>query len=92
MLTSQRYFSSPISNQHNNISDFIPSRRGFRIAQLKINILTKHIDELRILLFDYSVDTISINETNLMTLSKAMRSIYQAMYLFDVIETDKAEV
>ena len=50
------------------------------------------MDELRILLFDYSVDTISINETNLMTLSKAMRAIYQAMYLFDVTETDKAEV
>ena len=64
-LTSQRYFSSPFSNQHNNISDFIPSRRGFRIAHLNINSLTKHIDELRTLLFDYSIDIISINETKL---------------------------
>ena len=64
-LASQRYFSSPISNQHNSISDFIPSRRGFRKAHLNINSLTKHIDELRILLFDYSVDIISINETKL---------------------------
>ena len=64
-LTSQRYFSSPISNQHNSISDFIPSRRGFRKAHLNINSLTKYIDELRILLFDYSIDIISINETKL---------------------------
>ena len=32
---------------------------------MNINSLTKHIDELRILLFDYSVDIISINETKL---------------------------
>ena len=66
-LTSQRYFSSPFSNQHNSISDFILSRRGFRKAHLNINslYLTKHIDELRILLFDYSIDIISINETKL---------------------------
>ena len=64
-LTSQRYFSSPISNQHNSISDFILSKRGFRKAHLNINSLTKHIDELRILLFDYSIDIISINETKL---------------------------
>ena len=32
---------------------------------MNINSLTKHIDELRILLFDYSIDIISINETKL---------------------------
>ena len=35
------------------------------MAHLNINSLTKHIDELRILLFDYSIDIISINETKL---------------------------
>ena len=56
-LTSQRYFSSPISNQHiPAISDFIPSRRGFKIAHLNINSQTKHIDELRILLLNYSLN------------------------------------
>ena len=64
-LTSQRYFSSPISNQHNSISDFIPFRRGLRKAYLDTNSLTNHIDELRILLFDYSIHIISINETKL---------------------------
>ena len=43
----------------------ILSKRGFRKAQLNINSQTKHIDELRILLFDYSIDIISINETKL---------------------------
>ena len=32
---------------------------------MNINSLTKHIDEFRILLFDYSIDIISINETKL---------------------------
>ena len=32
---------------------------------MNINSLTKHIDELRILLFDYSIDIFSINETKL---------------------------
>ena len=36
-----------------------PSRRGFKIAHLNINSLNKHIDELRILLFYYSIDIIS---------------------------------
>ena len=35
------------------------------MAYLSINSLTKHNDELRILLFDYSIDIISINETKL---------------------------
>ena len=62
MLTSQRNFSSPISNkQINTISDFITSR----IAHLNINSLTKHMDELKILLFNYSIDIIPINETKL---------------------------
>ena len=90
-LTSQRYFSSPISNQHNSISNFIPSRRGFRKAHLNINSLTKRIDELRILLFIILSILSQLMKLNLMTLSKAVRSIYQAMNLFVVIETDKAE-
>ena len=32
---------------------------------MNINSLTKHIDELRTLLFDFSIDIISINETKL---------------------------
>ena len=32
---------------------------------MNINSLTKHIDELRILRFDFSIDIISINETKL---------------------------
>ena len=38
---------------------------GFKIAGLNINSLTKHIDELRILLADCSIDILSIKETKL---------------------------
>ena len=43
----------------------LPHGRGFKIAGLNINSLTKHIDELRILLDDYSIDILSLNETKL---------------------------
>ena len=63
--------SSGIPNQNidsvesTNLSDFLSSGRGFKIAGLNINSLTKHIDELRILLSDCSTDILPINETKL---------------------------
>ena len=48
-----------------NFSDFLPSGRGFKITSLNINSLLKHIDELRILLADRSIDILSISETKL---------------------------
>ena len=48
-----------------NLSYFLPSGRGFKIAGLNINSLSKHIDELRILLADCSIDILSINKTKL---------------------------
>ena len=72
MLASQPSdVSSGIPNRHIdlvdsiNLSDFLPSGRGFKITSLNINSLVKHIDELRILLDDRSIDILSINETKL---------------------------
>ena len=42
---------------------FLPTIRGFKMTSLNITSLTKHIDELRILLANYPLDVISINET-----------------------------
>ena len=44
-------------------NNFLPTKRGFQMASLNITSLTKHIDELRILLANYPLDVISINET-----------------------------
>ena len=44
---------------------FLPSNRGFKLANLNVTSLVKHIDELRILLADTPVDVLSINETRL---------------------------
>ena len=46
-------------------SDFLPAGRGFKITGLNINSLIKHIDDLRILLVNRSIDILSINETKL---------------------------
>ena len=45
--------------------NFLPTKRGFQMASLNITSLTKHIDELRILLANYPLDVISISETRL---------------------------
>ena len=44
-------------------SDLLPAGRGFKITGLNINSLIKHIDDLRILLADRSIDILSFNET-----------------------------
>ena len=46
-------------------NNFLPTKRGFKMASLNITSLTKHIDELKILLAIYPLDVISINETRL---------------------------
>ena len=46
-------------------NNLLPTKRGFKMASLNITSLTKHIDELRILLANYPLDVISINETRL---------------------------
>ena len=47
------------------LSPILPSSRGFKLANLNITSLVKHIDELRILLADTPVDVLSIKETRL---------------------------
>ena len=49
----------------NFISPILPSSRGFKLDNLNVTILVKHIDELRILLADTPVDVLSINESRL---------------------------
>ena len=44
---------------------FLPHVRGFKLASINITSLPKHIDELRILLADRSIDILAINETRL---------------------------
>lgn len=46
-------------------NNFLPTKRGFKMASLNITSLTKDINELRTLLANYPLDVISINETRL---------------------------
>lgn len=43
----------------------MPSQHGFKLASLNISKLTTHIDELRIFVAYYAIDTLSIYETKL---------------------------
>ena len=45
--------------------EFLPSKRGFKLALLNINSLSAHIDELRILLSDRPIDVLAVNESKL---------------------------
>ena len=46
-------------------SVFLPSMCGFKLASLNIASLPKHVDELKVLLFDNPLDISSINEMRL---------------------------
>ena len=56
---------SAASSSLSNASSFLPAKPGFKMACLNINSLVKHVDELRVLLSEFSVDILSINETKL---------------------------
>jgi len=47
------------------MSNSLPAKRGFKIACLNINSLAKHVDELKVLLAQFSFDILAINETKL---------------------------
>ena len=47
------------------MSNFLPAKRGFNMACWNINSLVKHVDELRVLLGEFSYDSLAINETKL---------------------------
>ena len=59
-----------LGSSHNDASENqhpmrVPKGRGFKMACLNINSLTKHIDELRVVLSFQCVDFLAINETKL---------------------------
>ena len=54
-----------VSSSLSNASSFLPAKPDFKMACLNINSLVKHVDELRVLLSEFSVDILAINETKL---------------------------
>ena len=48
-----------------SVTNFLPAKRGFKMACLNINSLVKHVEELRVLLSEFSIDILAINETKL---------------------------
>ena len=58
--------SSSVSNDKGaDPTQILPPKRGLKLASLKINKLTTHIDELRVLLANNGTHVLSINETKL---------------------------
>ena len=48
-----------------DLTNNLPTKRGFKMASLNITSLTKHIDELRNLFANYPLAVMSTNETRL---------------------------
>ena len=51
------------SSGPSNMSNFLPAKHGFKMAELNVNSLVKHVDELRVFLAEFSFDILAINET-----------------------------
>ncbi|CAH3032029.1 unnamed protein product, partial [Porites evermanni] len=49
----------PGSSGPSNMSNFLPSKRGFKMGCLNFNSLVKHVDELRALLAEFSFDILA---------------------------------
>ena len=64
LMNENNHTPSPTATFSNTCYS-LPPGRGFKIASLNINSLTKHIDELRIILDYNSIDILSLNETKL---------------------------
>ncbi|XP_066020848.1 uncharacterized protein [Pocillopora verrucosa] len=67
-ISDKRLFNSERNRDLGNpivSHQFLPPKRGFKLASLNINSLSVHIDELRILLSDRPIDILAINETKL---------------------------
>ena len=50
-------------NSANQSTLTLPKTRRFKLSSLNVRSLKKHIDEVKVLLFDISIDVLAINET-----------------------------
>ena len=62
---SQEPLKPDITLKLNQLETLVPNQRGLKIANLNINSLFQHIDELRINMADQIIDILGINETKL---------------------------
>ena len=63
-----------------------PKLKGFSIAQLNITSLTKHIEELRILINEMNFDILCINETRL---DKTIKNSEIGLQGYDLTRRDR---
>ena len=75
-------------NSQSNSFLFVPSKRGFKIVCLNTRSLSAHIDELRILLADSSIDVLAINEIWLDSI-KSDNDVYVSGY--QIIRRDRVD-
>ena len=69
-----------------NQSKLYPKLKGFSIAQLNITSLTKHIDELRILITEMNFDILCINETRI---DKTIKNSEIGLQGYDLTRRDR---
>ena len=65
--------------------------RGFKIALLNVNSLTKHIDELKVFMENKPLDVLAINESKLDDSTLLSGIHIDNCIHFAVIETDMGE-
>ena len=68
-------------------NEFIPNNRGFKMACLNITSLSKHIDELRVLLQNNSLDLSAISE---MRLNETVADNEISISGYDIIRRDRS--
>ena len=72
-----------------DMSNFLPSKRGFKMACLNINSLVKHVDELRAVLAEFSFHILVIKILCETKLDESIKSSELDMPGYDFIRRDR---
>ena len=64
-VSSDSHHEISANNLNDSFLNIFSVTRGLKAISLNINSLTKHVDELKILLHNSSIDIVSLNETKL---------------------------
>ena len=64
--------------------------RGFKLASLNVTSIIKHIDELRVLLVDHSIDVLAINETRLDSTNSTINDNEVHISGYEIVRRDRS--
>ena len=86
ITSARRLCNHPDPGICDNLLRDITNSKGIKIASLNINSLLKHIDEIRVLLTEYTFDILTINESKI---DNSISDNELHIFGYDIIRKDR---